>query len=407
MVRYLQLFLCASLIAGCDRGLIQPPRAIVRDSLGVRIVEHSGNPSTVTSIEVAANPSFLHGTAPADYSFQRISDGALLPDGGAVILDSGNQEAILIEEGGKSWRLLAASGEGPDEIRRAQTIHAVGQSTVIIEDDGNSKFMMFSDGAFTESVGTRADVSLTSALMIVGFDAEGRFIMTTSQFNSRFEEPWFQGSVVRFDLAAFRADTIARFDMAARSPRDGPYHPFGAFGIAISTGGGIVLGRGDLPELRWLTSDGELKQIVRWEPTPVYPTDRDVELFAIRIGEDLRRVNPGIGSTDLDNLIERQRARYRVDQDIAMPLYRDIYPDDVGRLWIEEFSVRASDDGAAPITVMSMDGQSLGVVDLPDDLRILDIRQGRILGVVRDDLDVQSVAVLEFKVTEPGNQNSN
>jgi hypothetical protein len=407
MMRYLQLLLCGSMLAGCDRGVTQPPPSVVRDSLGVRIVEHAGDLSPIGSIEVSAKPLFLHGTDPDHYSFQRVSDGALLPDGGVVILDSGNQEAILIEEGGKSWRLLATSGEGPDEIRRAQTIHSVGQSTVIIEDDGNGKFMMFSDGTFTESVGTRADVSLTSALMIVGFDAEGRFIMTTSQFNSRFEEPWFQGSVVAFDLAAFRADTVARFDMAARTPRDGPYHPFGAFGIAISTGGRIVLGRGDLPELRWLTSDGELQQIVRWEPTPVFPNDRDVELFATRIPKELRRVNPGIDRTRLDNLIEMQLARYRVDQDIAMPLYRDIYPDDVGRLWIEEFSVRASDDGAAPLTVMSMAGESLGVVDLPDDLRILDIRRSRILGVVLDDLEVQSIAVFELKVSEPGNQNSN
>ena len=50
--------------------------------------------------------------------------------------------------------------------------------------------------------------------------------------------------------------------------------------------------------------------------------------------------------------------------------------------------------------MISEDGDWLGVVELPDGLRILDIRGGRILGVLRDELEVQSVAVFEVTFSD-------
>ncbi len=400
MTRCLQILLVGAMISGCDRGVATAPNVAVRDSLGVRIVEHLGDPIVIGVVEVSAAPLFRHGVAPEHYAFQFISGGALLPDGGAVILDFGNQEAILLGRDGKSWSILAGKGEGPDEVKRVRTVHALGPDTIIVEDDGNAKFIIFVGGEFAESIGGRSSAALSSALMISGIANDGRFIMTTSSYNPRFEEPWFQGSVVNFDPTTFQTDTVARFDMAARRPRGGPENPFGAFGTAIATGGRVVLGRSDVPELRWLTSDGQLAQIVRWQPRRTYPTDDDWELFEAQLRTELPRINPGRTGAALNDLIERQLARYSVDPALPMPLFGLIHPDDVGRVWAEEYRARAFADGTPPLTVISEDGDWLGVVELPDGLRILDIRGGRILGVLRDELEVQSVAVFEVTFSD-------
>ena len=46
--------------------------------------------------------------------------------------------------------------------------------------------------------------------------------------------------------------------------------------------------------------------------------------------------------------------------------------------------------------VISPNGEWLGRVDAPPDLRILDVAGGRVLGVLKDEMDVESVVVYEL-----------
>ena len=46
--------------------------------------------------------------------------------------------------------------------------------------------------------------------------------------------------------------------------------------------------------------------------------------------------------------------------------------------------------------MIARDGEWLGMVDAPTGLRILDVGWGRVLGVVTDEMGVESVAVYEL-----------
>ena len=54
------------------------------------------------------------------------------------------------------------------------------------------------------------------------------------------------------------------------------------------------------------------------------------------------------------------------------------------------------DGEGAPYTVISPDGSWLGHVETPPKLRILDVTGGFVLGVLRDEMDVENVVVYEL-----------
>jgi hypothetical protein len=138
---------------------------------------------------------------------------------------------------------------------------------------------------------------------------------------------------------------------------------------------------------------------VRWNPERSYPNDAIWERFQSELAVDLARVNPDMGDAEVAQFVREQLARYRVEPDHPLPLFGVIHGDDAGGVWLGEWVPR-SIDGISRYTVIAPDGQWLGTVELPPRFRVLDIdsANGRVLGVLRDEMDVQSVAVFEISV---------
>ena len=204
--------------------------------------------------------------------------------------------------------------------------------------------------------------------------------------------------MVRFDLDTGVADTVATYDWVPFRPPDGtPENPFSHFGIVKATGGEFLYGRTDTPELVWHRPDGSIRQIVRWEPDLVYPTEEHWDIFAADLRETAPEYNPHARTEEaIEELITSMLAGYRLEPDEPLPLFMVPIADDAGRVWLGRFTV-ASDRGAAPsYTVLSPEGHWLGSVDVPDGLRVLDVAGGRVLGVVKDEVDVESVVVYEL-----------
>ena len=72
------------------------------------------------------------------------------------------------------------------------------------------------------------------------------------------------------------------------------------------------------------------------------------------------------------------------------------FDDDAGRVWLAEYSIGSRRDGAPAYTVIDTDGVWLGRVAVPPGLRTLDVAGGRVLGVVKDEMDVESIVVYEL-----------
>lgn len=369
---------------------------VVADSAGVRVVTYDRVPPPTAG--TPSEPLFSHGHGTDDYTFQRISAGALDTRGRAVVYDAGSGDLIRIGPDGALDSVLARRGRGPSEVLQLRGVHAMESGAVLAEDMSNAKWMMLEDGAPPRSISTVTVPELSRGLMIVGRADDGAFLMVTSSYNSRFEEPWFRGRMVRVDLDEMRPDTVAAFDMASRRSEGGPESPWSAFGRATAAGSFFVSARSDMPELTWHRPDGSVHQILRWHPDLRYPTAADWASFEEGFIQDMRRVNPTMPQADAMRFAQEQLERFELRTDEPYPLFGDLRGDDEGRVWMGVFDHRGAFAAAATYEIIGADGTWLGRVEFPDGFRVLDIRDGRALGVVKDEMEVEAIAVLELNL---------
>jgi hypothetical protein len=140
-------------------------------------------------------------------------DAYTVRDRAGVRWDGGSRELVHLSATGELLPTVARRGRGPGEAQHVSTLLAIWRDTVLIEDDVNGHFTTFVEGTAVAAVAMGELDALRMSLGVVGRDAAGRFLLGTSGFNSRFEEPWLQGHMVVFD-AASRVHEHASLELA-------------------------------------------------------------------------------------------------------------------------------------------------------------------------------------------------
>ena len=363
-----------------------------RDSAGVRIVEYAGTPDSVPPFRFSAEPLYRHGSRPGDYQFHYISSyspraGRFLPDGSAVISDTGNDEVVLLGPDGAFGGILARRGEGPGEVGSAMLL-VLSQDSIVIQDSWNRRFTLFVNGAPAGTFGAHR----AAGLRMLGGDGAGGVLMSTERYPSSGNEPgWMTGYLVRYDFQAAVVDTAGSYQYLRRSP--GQFrNPFETYGSAAAVGGHFVTGRTDIPELTWRRPDGSAAQVLRWNPEPVYPTREHWDQFVDFFRKD-RENQPGVSAEMAREAAMRLGDLYQLASDEPLPLYRAKLADSTGRLWLEEYEPGNRHEGVFRHTVIDADGAWLGTVTAPERFIFLDATADRVLGRVVDELGVQHAVV--------------
>lgn len=361
------------------------------DSAGVEVVEYDGELPDRTAFEV--EEVFRYGYGPDEYLFELVYLGGLQPDGSAVVIDVGGPRIVRIAAGGTGHSVVVGPGEGPNEIRGPGAMFVEGQDSIWIDDDRNGKLMRLVGGAVDTSLPTLASHDLTYGLHLVGRTPDGDFLGVTGSYDSRFEQPWLEGHLKRLDRETLALDTVGTYDLASRRI-EGEINPFGHIGVVTASGGQFVIGRTDRPELVWRDADGTVTRILRWRPEPEYPTEADWEAFQTDLARELERVNPQHAGAEVDAIIERSIARYRFDPESPLPHFGRLIGDGEGGVWL---STRSS-LGMEPreYHVIGADGAWQGHVTFPERFDVMDIRGDLVLGQVRDEMEVQGIAVYRF-----------
>jgi len=369
---------------------------VVEDSAGVRIVTLAATPDMEAPFAFAPEPLYRHGAGADDYMFTYVWRGILLGDGSAAIFDARNSELVLLNPDGTFRSVLAPAGEGPGEVRMVTSMFAVGQDSILVEDRLNARLTLFVNGAVARVVSTRGPIN--DGLTSRGMDASGGMLMSSGSYRRGFPDEWLPGHMVRFDIDTGVADTVATYDYVPFRPPEGtPENPFSYFGIAGAVGGEFLYGRTDTPELIWRRPDGSVRQIVRWEPDPVYPAEEHWDIFAAELRETAPRHNPHAQTEEaIEELVTSMLGRYELEPDVHLPLFTTPRGDDEGRIWLGEFVVGYGGAITSSYRILSAEGVWLGRLDVPDGLRILDIAGGRVLGVMKDEMEVESAVVFEL-----------
>ena len=200
---------------------------------------------------------------------------------------------------------------------------------------------------------------------------------------------------------------------------EAPYQLFRVADAARLGDGRIVVINGGTNELRVYGADGGhlatwggegegpgefllMQSLVRWPGDSLAVWDSDGSLARlVRLAEPLRPLSAAAWEAELQRRIaevpEQARAGIRalwdrVPRPDTLPAISTVVHDAADHIWIRGFVFAATDTSARWI-VLDPSGQAVASLDLPAGMEVYDIGTDYLVGVVRDDLDVERVQV--------------
>ena len=108
-----------------------------------------------------------------------------------------------------------------------------------------------------------------------------------------------------------------------------------------------------------------------------------------------------MSSEEAELLVERALARMEVFPDEPLPLYGFLHGDRDGGLWVAAYVPGVSDPWLVPVSsydLIGSDGVWIGTLDAPQGFTLLDVAGDRLLGVLRSEFDVLSIAVYRLDI---------
>lgn len=371
--------------------------AVVRDSADVAIVENPEPCEGELPRWVLGDvPFFDLGQAEGEPEEQlyRVSDATRTAAGRYVVANGGTHEIREYDESGVLVRSMGGEGDGPGEFRSLDRVAVRGDTVIAHDLDLRRVTGMTWRG---EVVST---VTLTEQGVIpvdaVGPLADGSFLlswMMDDALSALRSGDAHVGEVVRGRALLVRygptgrvVDTVGVFpglEEALGRSNGRPFSTVPAFyhGFSFTPWrDGVAVGDQERYEVQMHALDGTLVRIVR-APTPDLTTTeaRLAELLDRLLGED---PDPDLARAT----IERFQALPRPD---LAPAFGRLLADAEGNLWVSEYEF-------GPVTprfweVFDATGVRVARVDVPDRFRVVEVGMDYVLGVWRDELDVEHV----------------
>jgi hypothetical protein len=158
--------------------------------------------------------------------------------------------------------------------------------------------------------------------------------------------------------------------------------PFGRTTTVTSVGDGIVVGTPHDYAFEIYAPDGTLRSIVRLARPNAPLTGADIDVYVASQVED----------DDGSNVMREQRRQAaELDFPDTKPAYASsIRGDAQGNIWVPGYSIQDDEGPRMPLwAVFDRGGRYLGELELPRRFRVLEIGADYLLGVWRDELDVE------------------
>lgn len=359
-------------LACSQDGSHDAPVAEIVDSASIRLLTYPDLDAPSAPLVVDSVPLFRVGTDPSERLFERIEDVTALADDRIAVVDGrGTQEIVLLDRAGGVVEILGGLGEGPGEFTGLFRVVRVDNG--LIAQDARAARVTVYVGAEVEGtyslplldhkaiLGAMGDsVVLGPPLMMV----QGRL----------YPEPWRRVALSISAPPFATEDTITVVDWDQSLNFNGR-DPWAASGVAAFDGERVIYGRGDRPELTWYGLDGHPVQIVRWESPPEPVTDSAYAEFE----EDwLELVGDGMSPADTRGFLEDMARQHQG----VSPYFEQLFVDEGGTVWLGGFlrPQQRTEDFERPYRLFSRNGELLGTVMLPAELRVQDITTDMIVG---------------------------
>lgn len=373
------------------------PVAEVADSGGVPVVINGRpDPDNDPAWTVASDPAVEIGVLEGrpEYQLVQVSGAAVMTDGAIVLADRGAHELRFYDADGRHLRSVGREGDGPGEFRSVELIGLFGGDSILTFDQYQRRTSVFGPaGAFARSFTAGGEAELAFPYP-VGVFADGSLLVREGGVYRAGEA---STGVDRAPVRLFLAGPDGRIaDSLGVFPGSEAFVFTEGRSLSVSTlmfgrdlveavsGRRLALGNNDGYSVRVLRSDGSDVHVVRRRQEPVPVRDADVEAF---MADELSDIDQGDEN-------RRRMALLRFEQmprHETFPAYASIELDAEGHLWVEQY--RGPREAETVWHVFDQDGVFAARVRLPSRLRVLEIGDDWVLGVTRDDLGVERVAL--------------
>lgn len=345
---------------------------------------------------VADTPALVIGAGDRPgHALSDVAGAARLPDARVVVANGEPPELRWFGPDGELLRRVGGEGEGPGEFLQLSGFHRVGPDSLLALDSDLYRLSVFDD-----SGGYRGSVDLRRAMTRDGRPLYVYGIIGGVPGSGYLLQPGFPGgqrdpSEVYFDSVpapvfapdGSLADTLGAFRMQMfATPEIYTSLPFGRITRAAAGPGGVWTGDGDVAEVTRLSPEGEPTRVLRWAHRPP-PLDEE------RIEAMVRERTEGL---DQERREEARRRLEGMPLPDRVPAYDQLVVDAGGRLWAGRYRGRWS-RGPTRWDVVDPERGWLGTVEVPRRLRVYAVGEEWILGLWRDELDVEHVVLFEIR----------
>jgi hypothetical protein len=367
---------------------------VVRDSAGITIVEnHAPLWAEGEGWRVSAEPVLEIGMidGPEAYQLDRVTGAIRLPDGGIALANGGSREVRFYDAAGRFVRSVGRDGEGPGEYRIPVGVWPFGKDSLVVSDPSLRRATVYTLAGELGRTFPFEDAGFNPRPM--GPFEDRTFLVFDEQFRSVEE-----GVVQQTGLFSLHSPDGALVDSVGRHPtfRTAPIvlpggdsfvsaETFGARTAAALGSRHFFVGTASEPRVDAFSPEGRLERSIRW-------TDGDREVTAEHLARHRDARVAAATSADAE-----RRVRHQLDATPSadrFPAYQELRADRADRLWVQQYD-RPGDSGPGRWLVFDADGRMLGSVEVPRG-RIFDIGPDYLLGVFRDDFDVEYVRMYDL-----------
>ena len=396
--------------AACsDGGEVPEAIAEVVDSAGVTIVTSA--PGDVVYAEMAEEPTLSFGAleGPEVFLFARIASVARDAEGNLIVADIGAGEIRVFGADGGHLRSFGGRGEGPGEFRVLVGAWPSAGGRIVAADRQLGRITEYDAMGALTGTATLSGVGEMSYLTPIGlagpeiFLSRIRVLAMPSGVESPVQalEEAFEADMgppeyfLRYRLDGALVDTLTQLPgpkmSSSTSGSGGAMRiellrvPFSPEPSATGSVHGVAVTGGSDYEVSLFDEAGALSRIARLTEAPTIRTDEHLEGYVRSFG----------GRERDEAEVREMTAMYEeLPLPSSLPAYTDLRFADTGELWARRYSER----GAIALRwdIFGTDGGYRGRVEIPASFRIEEVSRGQLVGVFRDELDVQRVEVRDL-----------
>lgn len=390
----------ALVLAACSDAEPRVEAVTVTDSAGVRIVASTAPAwGSGSGWQVDTTPERVIGDANTLPAVLLIGvSGVRQLDNGTLVVSLDDDKTVRwFDRDGAEERRVGGPGEGPGEYGSVALTGMLGDSLLIWDGQLDRATVLAPDGAAVRTFRpVFADTSVAFGMAVTAAFDDGRLLLA-GRSGARSEMP-----------SGLRRDTIP----LAVASRDGLVEQVitrvHSHENVIVTGQGFVtmLPRPFGPRTALTTdgtallvSDGQFDEVVRYpldgSPVTIYRLDRPRRLIALseveqqrrRLAQQVEQLPETIGQAVAEVMAS-------VGVPTVYPAHDRILVDGTGAIWLrEDIGPRRSEIEARRWDVIDRDGRWLGLVTTPARLEVYQVTRDRVIGVWRDENDVEHLRV--------------